>query len=41
MMMNMNAKMQAKFVMENMQELKKNKSVNGHFAMLGAISDLT
>jgi hypothetical protein len=40
MMMNMNAKMQAKYAMENKDELEKNHSIRGHYAMLGAISDL-
>lgn len=40
MMMNMEAKMQAKYVMENMDNLEENASVYWHFAMLWAISDL-
>lgn len=40
MIMTMNAKMQAKYAMENMDELKKNASTYWHFVMLWAISDL-
>ncbi len=41
MALTMEAKMQAKYIMENKEQLQKNKSVYGHFALLGAISDLT
>lgn len=41
MVLNMEAKMQVKYINEHKDELKKNKSVQGHFALLWAISDLT
>jgi len=40
MMMNMNAKMQAKYMSEHMEEINKNLTVKWHFALLWAISDL-
>lgn len=40
MMMTMNAKMQAKYLAEHMEEIKKNANTRGHFALLWALSDL-